>query len=54
MKNILKKPCLTVMLTACLLFTFISVPIKADEPKPAIDSSEDGGITPLLDYNFNE
>lgn len=54
MKNNFKKPCLTIILTACLLFTLISVPSKADEPKPTIDSSEDSGIMPLLDYIFNE
>lgn len=54
MKNNFRKLYLTGILTICLMFTFLSVPSKANEPEPTIDSSEDIGIMPLHDYIFNE
>lgn len=57
MKNILKKPFLTTILTLCFMFTILSVPSKANASEPIsnpIEETEDNGIMPLHDYIFNE
>lgn len=57
MKNILKKPFLTTILTLCFMFTILSVPSKVNASEPVsnpIEETEDNGIMPLFDYIFNE